>query len=63
MPVSRVLTCGMSVYGGRSSSFHCLLSSEIKGETERAAQLKITISSYPEPVVIVMRYLFAFLHQ
>uniref|UniRef100_A0A8D3CPL0 Rho GTPase activating protein 4a n=1 Tax=Scophthalmus maximus TaxID=52904 RepID=A0A8D3CPL0_SCOMX len=29
---------------------------------ERAAQLKMVISSYPEPVIIVMRYLFAFLH-
>lgn len=37
--------------------------SEIKNEAERAAQLRAVISSYPEPVVIVMRYLFAFLHQ
>lgn len=37
--------------------------SEIKNEAERAAQLKAVISSFPEPAIIVMRYLFAFLHQ
>ncbi|XP_029361869.1 rho GTPase-activating protein 4-like [Echeneis naucrates] len=35
---------------------------QIKNEAERAAQLKTVISSYPKPVIIVMRYLFAFLH-
>nr|XP_020472611.1 rho GTPase-activating protein 4 isoform X2 [Monopterus albus]XP_020472621.1 rho GTPase-activating protein 4 isoform X2 [Monopterus albus]XP_020472630.1 rho GTPase-activating protein 4 isoform X2 [Monopterus albus] len=35
---------------------------QINDEAERAAQLKRVISSYPEPVIIVMRYLFAFLH-
>ncbi|XP_075882463.1 rho GTPase-activating protein 4-like isoform X2 [Nelusetta ayraudi] len=35
---------------------------QIKNEAERAAQLRAVISSFPEPVVIVMRYLFAFLH-
>ncbi|XP_054632457.1 rho GTPase-activating protein 4-like [Dunckerocampus dactyliophorus] len=35
---------------------------QIKNEAERADQLKTVISSYPEPVIIVMRYLFAFLH-
>ncbi|XP_056129234.1 rho GTPase-activating protein 4a isoform X2 [Lampris incognitus] len=35
---------------------------EIEDEAERAAQLKTVISSYPEPVIVVMRYLFAFLH-
>lgn len=35
---------------------------QIKNEAERAAQLKTVISSFPEPVIIVMRYLFAFLH-
>uniref|UniRef100_H2UQB1 Rho GTPase activating protein 4a n=1 Tax=Takifugu rubripes TaxID=31033 RepID=H2UQB1_TAKRU len=44
------------------SNSQLLEHAQIKGETERAAQLKITISSYPGPVVIVMRYLFAFLH-
>uniref|UniRef100_A0A674CXI0 Rho GTPase activating protein 4a n=1 Tax=Salmo trutta TaxID=8032 RepID=A0A674CXI0_SALTR len=34
----------------------------IDNETERAAKLKSVISSYPPPVIIVMRYLFAFLH-
>ncbi|XP_067383636.1 SLIT-ROBO Rho GTPase-activating protein 3-like [Channa argus] len=35
---------------------------QIKNEAERATQLKTVISSYPEAVIIVMRYLFAFLH-
>uniref|UniRef100_A0A672ZCE4 SLIT-ROBO Rho GTPase-activating protein 3-like n=1 Tax=Sphaeramia orbicularis TaxID=375764 RepID=A0A672ZCE4_9TELE len=35
---------------------------QIKNEAERAAQLKAIIASYPEPVIVVMRYLFAFLH-
>uniref|UniRef100_A0A674CW06 Rho GTPase activating protein 4a n=1 Tax=Salmo trutta TaxID=8032 RepID=A0A674CW06_SALTR len=35
---------------------------QIDNETERAAKLKSVISSYPPPVIIVMRYLFAFLH-
>ncbi|KAK2851359.1 hypothetical protein Q5P01_007635 [Channa striata] len=35
---------------------------QIKNETERAAQLKTVVSSYPKPVIIVMRYLFAFLY-
>ncbi|XP_061759429.1 rho GTPase-activating protein 4-like isoform X3 [Nerophis ophidion] len=35
---------------------------QTKNETERADKLKTVISSYPEPVIIVMRYLFAFLH-
>ncbi|KAM3617597.1 uncharacterized protein V6R79_008700 [Siganus canaliculatus] len=35
---------------------------QIKNDAERAAQFKLVISSYPEPVIIVMRYLFAFLH-
>ncbi|XP_019944240.1 rho GTPase-activating protein 4 isoform X2 [Paralichthys olivaceus] len=35
---------------------------QIKNEAERVAQLKSVISSYPEPLIIVMRYLFAFLH-
>lgn len=43
--------------------FYHFIPSEIKNEAERAAQLKAVISSFPEPIVIVMRYLFAFLHQ
>ncbi|KAM7411964.1 hypothetical protein PAMA_021778 [Pampus argenteus] len=35
---------------------------QIKNAAERAAQLKTVICSFPEPVIIVMRYLFAFLH-
>uniref|UniRef100_G3P1E0 Rho GTPase activating protein 4a n=1 Tax=Gasterosteus aculeatus aculeatus TaxID=481459 RepID=G3P1E0_GASAC len=31
-------------------------------EQKRAAQLKLVISSYLHPVIVVMRYLFAFLH-
>lgn len=43
--------------------FYCFIPSEIKNEAERAAQLKAVISSFREPIIIVMRYLFAFLHQ
>ncbi|KAK7916213.1 hypothetical protein WMY93_011974 [Mugilogobius chulae] len=35
---------------------------EIKNEVERAALLKTVVSSYPESIIVVMRYLFAFLH-
>ncbi|XP_072512533.1 rho GTPase-activating protein 4a isoform X2 [Salminus brasiliensis] len=31
-------------------------------EEEKAAQLKTVILSYPSPLIVVMRYLFAFLH-
>ncbi|KAF4078675.1 hypothetical protein AMELA_G00201500 [Ameiurus melas] len=34
----------------------------IEDESEKVAQLKSVILSYPSPVVVVMRYLFAFLH-
>ncbi|XP_068996856.1 SLIT-ROBO Rho GTPase-activating protein 3-like isoform X1 [Embiotoca jacksoni] len=44
------------------STSQLLEHAQIKNEAERAAQLKTVISSYPEPVIIVMRYLFAFLH-
>ncbi|CAK6951409.1 rho GTPase-activating protein 4a [Scomber scombrus] len=44
------------------STSQLLESAQIKNESERAAQLKMVISSFPEPVIIVMRYLFAFLH-
>lgn len=56
----------MSVAEGAQAGAHLPVNaffSEIKNEAERAAQLKTVISSYPEPVIIVMRYLFAFLHQ
>ncbi|XP_026882760.2 SLIT-ROBO Rho GTPase-activating protein 3 isoform X2 [Electrophorus electricus] len=35
---------------------------QIENVSERAAQIKTVVSSFPRPVVIVMRYLFAFLH-
>ncbi|XP_057175042.1 SLIT-ROBO Rho GTPase-activating protein 3 isoform X3 [Triplophysa rosa] len=35
---------------------------QIENTTERVAQVKTVVSSFPRPVVIVMRYLFAFLH-
>ncbi|KAI2649726.1 SLIT-ROBO Rho GTPase-activating protein 3 [Labeo rohita] len=35
---------------------------QIDDETKKVMQLKCIISSYPAPLVIVMRYLFAFLH-
>uniref|UniRef100_A0A1A8QIR2 Rho GTPase activating protein 4a n=1 Tax=Nothobranchius rachovii TaxID=451742 RepID=A0A1A8QIR2_9TELE len=45
-----------------SSTNQLLEHAHISNEAERAAQLKVVISSYPEPIIIVMRYLFAFLH-
>ncbi|XP_035512822.1 rho GTPase-activating protein 4a isoform X2 [Morone saxatilis] len=44
------------------STCQLLEQTQIKNEAERAAQLKMIISSYPEPIIVVMRYLFAFLH-
>ncbi|KAM8754859.1 rho GTPase-activating protein 4a isoform 1-T4 [Acanthopagrus schlegelii] len=44
------------------STSQLLEHAQIKNEVERAAQFKTVISSYPKPVIIVMRYLFAFLH-
>uniref|UniRef100_A0A8P4G1K3 Rho GTPase activating protein 4 n=1 Tax=Dicentrarchus labrax TaxID=13489 RepID=A0A8P4G1K3_DICLA len=44
------------------STSQLLEHTQIKNEAERAAQLKMIISSYPKPIIIVMRYLFAFLH-
>ncbi|XP_037629957.1 rho GTPase-activating protein 4-like isoform X2 [Sebastes umbrosus] len=45
-----------------NSTSQLLEHAQIKNEAESAAQLKTVICSYPEPVIIVMRYLFAFLH-
>uniref|UniRef100_A0A8C6KW27 Rho GTPase activating protein 4a n=1 Tax=Nothobranchius furzeri TaxID=105023 RepID=A0A8C6KW27_NOTFU len=45
-----------------SSTNQLLEHAHLSNEAERAAQLKAVISSYPEPIIIVMRYLFAFLH-
>lgn len=36
---------------------------EIEGVTEKAAQIKVIVSTFPRPLLIVMRYLFAFLNQ
>lgn len=36
---------------------------EIEGETEKAAQIKAIVSTFPRPLLIVLRYLFAFLNQ
>uniref|UniRef100_A0A3Q3KZ87 Rho GTPase activating protein 4a n=1 Tax=Mastacembelus armatus TaxID=205130 RepID=A0A3Q3KZ87_9TELE len=44
------------------STSQLLEHAQIKNEAERAVQLKAVISSYPKPVIIVMRYLFAFLY-
>ncbi|XP_060751105.1 SLIT-ROBO Rho GTPase-activating protein 3 isoform X2 [Tachysurus vachellii] len=35
---------------------------QIENLAESAAQIKLVVSSFPRPVIIVMRYLFAFLH-
>ncbi|KAJ8259999.1 hypothetical protein GJAV_G00175910 [Gymnothorax javanicus] len=35
---------------------------QFESETERAAHIKTVVSSFPQPILIVMRYLFAFLH-
>lgn len=37
--------------------------SEIEEEMEKAAQIKVIMSAFPRPLLIVMRYLFAFLNQ
>ncbi|KAL1020931.1 hypothetical protein UPYG_G00006570 [Umbra pygmaea] len=46
----------------QSSTAQLLEYAQIDNETERAAKLKSVITSYPPAVVVVMRYLFAFLH-
>ncbi|KAJ4934147.1 hypothetical protein JOQ06_006952 [Pogonophryne albipinna] len=35
---------------------------QIEGVTERATQIKVIISTFPRPLLVVMRYLFAFLN-
>lgn len=37
--------------------------SEIEEEMDRAGQIKAIVSAFPRPLLIVMRYLFAFLNQ
>ncbi|XP_034151890.1 SLIT-ROBO Rho GTPase-activating protein 3 isoform X2 [Esox lucius] len=46
----------------QSTTAQLLECAQIDNETERAAKLKSVVSSYPSPVIVVMRYLFAFLH-
>ncbi|XP_043983985.1 rho GTPase-activating protein 4a [Gambusia affinis] len=45
-----------------NSTSQLLECNQIKDDAARAAQLKAIVSSYPEPIIVVMRYLFAFLH-
>lgn len=46
-----------------SGHFVFFLSSEIEEEVEKAVQIKTIVSTFPRPLLIVMRYLFAFLNQ
>ncbi|XP_041701427.2 SLIT-ROBO Rho GTPase-activating protein 3 [Coregonus clupeaformis] len=46
----------------QDSTAQLLEYAQIDNDTEREVKLKSVISSYPPPVIIVMRYLFAFLH-
>ncbi|KAF0036647.1 hypothetical protein F2P81_011959 [Scophthalmus maximus] len=46
-------------YDSYSQLLECV---QIEGETEKAAQVKATVSTFPRPLLIVMRYLFAFLN-
>ncbi|KAM8830258.1 rho GTPase-activating protein 4a [Synchiropus picturatus] len=44
------------------STSSLLESAQSKDDAERAAQLRTVVLSFPPPLVVVMRYLFAFLH-
>ncbi|KAM6981503.1 SLIT-ROBO Rho GTPase-activating protein 3 isoform 2-T2 [Tautogolabrus adspersus] len=46
-------------YDSYSQLLECV---QIEGETEKAAQIKAIVSTFPRPLLIVMRYLFAFLN-
>ncbi|KAM3617925.1 uncharacterized protein V6R79_012769 [Siganus canaliculatus] len=46
-------------YDSYSQLLECV---QIEAETEKAAQIKAIISTFPRPLLIVMRYLFAFLN-
>ncbi|XP_071331654.1 SLIT-ROBO Rho GTPase-activating protein 3 isoform X2 [Trachinotus anak] len=46
-------------YDSYSQLLECV---QIEGETEKAAQIKAIVSTFPRPLIIVMRYLFAFLN-
>ncbi|KAG7520644.1 SLIT-ROBO Rho GTPase-activating protein 3-like isoform X1 [Solea senegalensis] len=46
-------------YDSYSQLLECV---QIEDESEKAAQIKVIISTFPRPLLIVMRYLFAFLN-
>ncbi|XP_074537122.1 SLIT-ROBO Rho GTPase-activating protein 3-like [Halichoeres trimaculatus] len=46
-------------YDSYSQLLECV---QIEGVTEKAAQIKAIVSTFPRPLLIVMRYLFAFLN-
>ncbi|KAK2851028.1 hypothetical protein Q5P01_007304 [Channa striata] len=46
-------------YDSYSQLLECV---QIEGETEKAAQIKAIFSTFPRPLLVVMRYLFAFLN-
>ncbi|XP_056278023.1 SLIT-ROBO Rho GTPase-activating protein 3 isoform X2 [Pseudoliparis swirei] len=46
-------------YDSYSQLLECV---QIEGVSEKDAQIKAVISTFPRPLLIVMRYLFAFLH-
>uniref|UniRef100_A0A667XPP2 Rho GTPase activating protein 4 n=1 Tax=Myripristis murdjan TaxID=586833 RepID=A0A667XPP2_9TELE len=46
-------------YDSYSQLLECV---QIEGLTEKASQIKAIVSSFPRPLLIVMRYLFAFLN-
>ncbi|XP_022613265.1 SLIT-ROBO Rho GTPase-activating protein 3-like isoform X2 [Seriola dumerili] len=46
-------------YDSYSQLLECV---QIEGETEKAAQIKVIVSTFPRPLLVVMRYLFAFLN-
>ncbi|GLD73748.1 SLIT-ROBO Rho GTPase-activating protein 3-like isoform X1 [Lates japonicus] len=46
-------------YDSYSQLLECV---QIEGDTEKAAQIKAIVSTFPRPLLIVMRYLFAFLN-
>ncbi|XP_044066259.1 SLIT-ROBO Rho GTPase-activating protein 3 isoform X2 [Siniperca chuatsi] len=46
-------------YDSYSQLLECV---QIEGVTEKAAQIKAIVSTFPRPLLVVMRYLFAFLN-
>ena len=41
----------------------CLVQSELESVSEKASQIRVVVSSFPRTLLVVMRYLFAFLNQ